>query len=266
MGRVGSRTVVDSLHTWSQETGVKLEIHHVHLLSNIDKVADYVQRERKAPEATLAHLRKDKELRDVIESDKKSRWNIISLVRDPVSRNISTFFYNLPEILPNWPEELKNGNLSMERLWSLFAGTESIQNAPIDWFDSQLKALTGIDVFASPFARERGYQIYPRDSRFNVMVVRLEDLNWCAGSALQDFLGIKGFRLKSTNRALEKDYSEVYKAFISQQIPASYLDRTYSTKLARHFYSPREIAAFKRKWSGGDESQEVFSQLTRNFL
>jgi len=251
MGRVGSRTLVDSLSSWSEETGSGLEIHHVHVLANLDEMAESIKDERKAPRVTLAQIRKDRVLREKIEADKNRRWNIISLVREPVARNISTFFNNLPELLPDWQLAFNNGRVSQKYLWKLFAKTESIHRAPIAWFDSQMKAVTGIDVFATPFPREKGYEVYTRDSRFNLMIIRLEDLNNCVESALKDFLGIKNIRLKSTNRADGMDYRDVYREFVGRRIPKSYLDRMYSSKFARHFYSDNEISQFIEKWSGG---------------
>jgi lipopolysaccharide biosynthesis protein len=253
MGRVGSKTMVDSLASWSQVTGSGLEIHHVHVLANLDEMAESIKRERISPRDTLAQIKKDKALKEKIEANRDRRWNIISLVRDPVARNISTFFFNLPELLPEWQNRLKTGKLSPQQLWELFSETESIHRAPIAWFDSQLKSVTGIDIFARSFPREKGYEIYTRDSRFNVLVIRLEDLDRCAENALRDFLGIEGFKLKNTNRGSEMGYSDLYKEFVNQKIPSLYLDRMYASQYARHFYSEEEIREFKRKWSGSKD-------------
>ena len=47
----------------------------------------------------------------------------------------------------------------------------------------------------------------------------------------------------------EKEYGDLYRAFLREVRPSpTVLDRAYSSRLVRHFYSQAEIAQFRRSW------------------
>jgi hypothetical protein len=83
-----------------------------------------------------------------------------------------------------------------------------------------------------------------------LLVIRLEDLNRVFEEAVDRFAGLSGTRIAVKNRGEEKDYKEMYFRFRQHAvIPPDYLETQYSSKYARHFYSPEEIEQFRRKWS-----------------
>ncbi len=250
VGKVGSRTILLSLQKAYKSLHLDVPVHHVHVLENLDEMERNLRKNFANPVDNLAYIKKSKELRQKIDSDLNKRWKIISLVREPVARNIGSFFQNLTEYIPDWKERYQNGKLSLDDLQDYFLKDQSIHIAADWWFDKQLKPLFGIDVFESDFPIEVGYKIYKSPPRASLLLMRLEDLNECAEHAMFEFLGLEDFELHNSNVGDEKDYAELYQAFKEKPLPAEYLEKMYSTRSARHFYSADELRKFAARWRG----------------
>src|SRR4029077_16159903 len=113
-------------------------------------------------------------------------------------------------------------------------------------FTDELGAVFGVDVYARPFPAERGWDVYENDAA-RVLVVRQEDL-----ARLPEALGaLYGFdpatvEVEDRNVADHKDYSAHYRAVrAALRLSERELDEAYSLPYARHFYTPREIDAFR---------------------
>ena len=251
VGKVGSRTVLSSLQKAYQNLHLDVPIHHVHVLENLDELEQNIRKSFANPVDNLAYIRKSKELRKKIDSNPKQNWKLISLVREPVARNVGSFFQNLSEYIPDWKERYNSGNLSLDELQECFLNNQSIHIAADWWFDKQLKPLFGIDVFESVFPTNVGYKIYRASPRASLLLIRLEDLNACVGHAMFEFLRLDDFKLYNSNISDEKDYAELYQAFKEKPLPDEYLERMYSTRSARHFYSPDEREQFAKRWRKG---------------
>jgi lipopolysaccharide biosynthesis protein len=248
MGKVGSMSVVDSLQKTFKNLSLDIPVYHRHLLNNLAEIEQAIIKDRPNPDETLREIRQGKELRNFIEKHPEQKWNLISLVRDPVARNVATFFQNLPEIVPNWKMEFKTGNLDIGELQKTFLNMNTIHGAPDAWFDTQLKPVFWIDIFSSPFPVESGYKIYRGSSRANLLIVRLEDLDRVAQHAIYDFLGFEGFKIGHVNTTDTKEYAEIYQAFKELPLPHDYVERMYNTRFAQHFYSREELENFAKRW------------------
>ncbi len=248
VGKVGSRSILLSLQKTYQNLHMDVPVHHVHVLANLDELENNMRKNFANPVDNLAYIRKSKELRRQIDNDQKKNWKIISLVRDPVARNIGSFFQNLYEYIPDWQEQFKNGSLNLDLLQDYFLNNDSIHIAADWWFEQQLKPVFGIDVFESDFPKEVGYKIYTTNPRANLLLIRLENLNDCVQQAMEDFLGIEDFKLYNTNVGDEKDYAELYRAFKEKPLPREYVEKMYSTTSAKHFYSQEELDRFAKRW------------------
>jgi hypothetical protein len=183
----------------------------------------------------------------------------VTLVREPIARNISAFFQNLRLVYSyDYEQELtrKGQDAVVSELLDLFreeyvARPEAMRydGDPLTWFDEELKPVFGVDVFSAPFSFETGYSIYRGDG-VRVLLMRLEDLGACAAKAFEAFLGIKGFRPTPDNVGASKDYGALYRAFLDKvALPEEYMDFVYSSKYSRQFYSPAELAKFRARWS-----------------
>ncbi len=82
---------------------------------------------------------------------RKKQVRIISLVREPIGRNISMFFQSLPFWMA--AKYLNDDSaVRSERSQLLHEAFEEHVNHqyPLEWFDNEIKPLTGIDVFTHP--------------------------------------------------------------------------------------------------------------------
>lgn len=185
-------------------------------------------------------------------------WDVVTLVRDPVSRNVSSFFQNLEPLFDVWPaEELKfrsaedfAGQLVELFLDSYIAGNSPVEHDPdpLTWFDVELKPVFGIDVYANPFPASRGYEIYT-GSNSRVLLMRLENLDRVAKAAVAEFFGTEVPDMVQRNEAADKVYADVYRRFKKLlRMPREYLDRMYSSPYSQHFYTPAELAEFRARW------------------
>lgn len=250
MGKVGSMTVYESLIRAYRKLRQPVDVHHRHILCNFDVSEAIIRKERPNPDATLAEIQAGRELRRQIDENPNSEWRIITLVRDPIARNVGTFFQVLDEHIPQWKQRIAANDLTVEEVQNTFLNAGSIHSEPVRWFDEQLLPVFGVDVFAEPFPRETGYKIYNPNSRTPVLLIRLEDLDRVGALAMEEFLGLKNFELFSTNIGEEKDYAELYRLFKQKPLPEAYIREMYSTKYAKTFYTKAEIAGFTLKWRG----------------
>lgn len=246
MGKVGSISIFYNL----LDRNLGVPVHHCHALHDLDRLEESMKEALPNPDeelqgGTLAGIRRYKEIRDELLAGPKP-WNIITLTRDPVPRNISAFFQSAPERIPDFYERLEAGTLSLDELEAAFLMDEVSHNSPLVWFDEQLKPFTGIDVFERPFPHEKGYDIFESD-RARLLVIRLEDYFRCGKQAFLDFLGLEDWNVqRKGNTGETKTYGTAYKKFLGDvTLPDTYLDRMYDSKYAKHFYTETERRKFR---------------------
>jgi putative capsular polysaccharide synthesis protein len=259
MGKVGSKTIRDSL----QAIELDRPVFHVHFLSpeRVKKMA----RERRRYFGTekqhlLRHIWQYQYLRKRIAKGLDGeKWKIVTLTREPISKNISTFFENL-EIEPlddgrrfgiqsdYYDFDIVVDLENTEQLVQLFFD-RLYHDRPLVFFDQEIKRVFGIDVFSSEFPVSKGFKIY-REEHAEVLLVRLEDLNDCARGAFKEFLNIDNLTLLNTNVGSQKIYAPLYRQVLDAIVlPESYVERIYASKYMRHFYSKAEILKFRARWS-----------------
>jgi len=235
------------------QLSLPVQVHHVHNLNYLDELERTVLKTRLSPVGTLEAIKRDRLLRAEIDGNKSQAWRVITLVREPVGRNVAWFFQNLLEWMPDWHQRWEDGSLGLDELRELFFDRKKVvHGSPEKWFDRQLKPVFGIDVFSEPFPKNIGYKIYAASSRISLLLIRVENLTDCAPAAIREFLGIEDFVLTNSNEATDKDYSSLYRAFKKIPLPGTYLDEMYSTRSARHFYTDQEIEQFTMSWLAPD--------------
>ena len=174
---------------------------------------------------------------------------MITLVRDPVARNISTFFQVMDGLFPELEAQYRAGTHSIEMLHRRFLAAGFNQVSPDQWFEEQLRPVTGIDVFMEPFPWEQGYAIIRR-GRVTLMAIRMENLRNCVARAFWETFRIPCFRVPFYNTAEERWYRDLYREFIGTLVlPERFLALMYESRMTRHFYSPAEIATFRERWT-----------------
>ncbi len=236
MGKVGSLNVFKGLLALDLD----VPVYHCHMLNHLDETEERIKQFPFPDTEVLKMLEHGRNLRRQIESDKDHRWNLVSLVRAPVPRNISAFFELITDA-PDFLERWKRNEIDIPKLRDQFLN-EFDHIAPKYWFDSQVKDVFGLDVYATPFPRERGYDVYETD-RIRLLVMRLESLTHCLTQAMQEFLGIPDFRPGVVKTGKEKSYGDIYRSFLGEvTLPQWYVDEMNGTQYAQHFYSRDELA------------------------
>jgi len=247
-----------------------MPIYHIHFLkdADIEDVEKKIKSNFNSANLDLCHrIWLAQYIRSLLKkragNSGRHKWKIVTLVREPISRNLSAFFQFLKtkslarshkkiyraksmhhnfemEINPDEPHDIN-------RLAELFFQKLNHQY-PLRYFDSELKAVFGIDVFESDFPKRKGYKIY-EEEQADVLLIKLEYLRETVQSAFKEFLNIDQFDLINTNISHNKDYAPVYKKFVSSvSIPTEYIKEMYDSKYMRHFYSQGEINRFAAKW------------------
>jgi hypothetical protein len=261
MGKVGSTSVVSSL----QATKLNMPVLQVHAISQKginDMEQRYYGDRRSILQGSLLpetkHLFLGHYLHSALRSNRnKPGWKLVTLVRDPVARNVSEFFYSVDTTksepyLYDFYNQYAANSITTEEIVQRFLevfNEESLEfRLPLLWFDQEFAAATGIDVYASQFPREKGYMRYHAEG-FDVLLLKLECLGQCSREAFKEFLELPDFHLLEANRASQKRYYPAYKEFIqSVRMPESYLSKVYNSKYVRHFYTDEEVESFWKKW------------------
>ena len=261
VGKVGSLTITETLKNLVDDRN----IHHFHVLRP-ERMAVYEKfRRKKFPDIDGGDLRYVWRCQYIYKIIKNSshdeKWKIITLVRDPVARNISDFFENSRFKIDNTSgvtkirasSEWYGYNVTivdndLSELINIFMEKYD-HDRPLNYFDLEFKRVLGIDLYGLDFPKAQGYKIIEcKDA--DILILKLERLNDCAAVALKEFLQIDNFVLSNRNVSSDKDYAKTYAQFKKNiTFPNGFLNKIYSSKMARHFYSSEEINAFKQRWS-----------------
>lgn len=251
MGKVGSATVQRSIIEGFTELGLKVPVYHIHNLNRLELFErGVIKRSRMGFRVmdTLEGIRLGLALKREMLENPDRRWNIVTLIRDPVQRNVSAFFQGLGQQVPDWKDLYRTGDLTLEELQWLFLKRFRDHDSPARWFDQQMKPVFGVDVYATPFPKSDGYKIYPPQRNSRVLLIRLEDLERVSDRAFADFLGLPQLKIVNTNTHEEKDYRDLYEEFVKMPLPRSYVRKMYRLRFSKHFYTPEELDVFAERW------------------
>lgn len=258
MGKVGSQTVTQAL----KNTDLNRRIYHLHTLT--PERIERRERERKPffPEvdSRLKYVWRCQYVRRrLLHGSGEKKWKVVTLVRDPIARNISAFFEEIEieplEVGGQWritSEEhdfqllIKDNNVT--ELIEIFF-EKYPHHTPLTYFDRELQAVLGIDLYASPFPTTEGYKIY-NGKKADVLLIKLEHINRCAARAFKEFLNIENLTFEEKNVSQQKEYAVLYRSFKETiNFDESYLDTMYRSKFARQFYSDAELESFRKRWT-----------------
>jgi len=252
MGKVGSSSLQRSL----QQLKLNANIYHVHALEP-NSIRDMKRNAKKNfPKSVFRNLRRSflkiysdakvaKMVSYYLKRDRK--FFIVSLVREPVARNISAFFQIADRRFVDFHDRVQEGSLGVDELMSVFLEKHD-HEWPLIWFDKEMKWAFDIDVFLSDFPKSKGYKIY-KNEKAELLLIKFEKLTECAGEAFYEFLGIRDFTLCCENVSENKRYSNIYQDFkTNSRLPLHYINRMYDSKLVTHFYTTEEIHTFRDKW------------------
>ncbi len=239
MGKVASSSIHLSLKATTD-----LNVFHLHRL-NPENI-ELVRKERLRRGSLLKN--EDRALylyENLMKNPPNGSVKIISLVREPIGRNISAYFQNLQSF--EGVQDAHN-SIEVEPLIEHFIERYS-HDVPLLWFDEEMRATTGIDVYEYTFPRDQGYQVIA-EGPYQVIIMRHDLDDRLKEKYIAEFLELESFNLSRANEASSKEYADAYKRFVSSiKLPSGYVERMLSSKYARHFYSQEERRAFSERWT-----------------
>jgi hypothetical protein len=235
MGKVGSMALVASL----ERQGVG-PVYHLHALNPAG--------ERPQQAARLVY-------EEMVLAQRPAKF--IALVRETIARNVSAFFQE-ENFVRHTGQRFAEFGGSLEELARLFGSKlHHMSIFPLTWFDRQVKQVLGIDVYAEPFDRSRGFVRLGRGAH-ELLVLKSELDDRSKAAAVATFLNLDGFEIERANVGGQKAYAEVYRRFReSIRLPDTYIEGILSSRYMRHFYSEQEIERFRAYWSDPDRSLPV---------
>lgn len=225
VGKVGSTTVVESL------TKAGVHCFHAHTLTG---------RWGWMPPFTTGEAG-----RELLSKVKKIK--IISLIREPIARDIALYFQGFHEYIV-LEDAIKAD--SYEGVKDFLETEKRIGNcgATFEWFHAELNEALGLNIYQYEFDKKRGYQVIETDN-VELLLIKLEKLNECSDS-IGRFVGKEHFDLISSNMGNDKLYRFAYEELKRTiKIPQDILDFYYKDNPAMdHFYTIEEKEQFYKKW------------------
>lgn len=233
MGKVGSSTVSTSLkkaniacldiHFWVKErilAGLASDLEN----SELEFIPEHLL------DSILAHnaLRR------------QGRIKVITLVRNPIMRNISAVFQNLP------PSASNDFDLILQRLRNYPVRT------PDYWFEKDFIPMTGIDVFGAKLARESDHFRFETD-RFDVLLLKLESSDETKRRLLGEFVETP-IAIRNANQASGKWYFEIYKKIFENPslVRPTFVQECLGLKYYRAFYTDEDALKLAAEFDGAN--------------
>ncbi len=260
MGKVGSTSIYESLKNLS----FIFNIFHLHKLNDAylkDRerlIKNEVYKTNQYPKHIHTDLLwKPLWVKKLLTKIKKP-IHIITVVREPISRNISLFFqwidfeetdhtYSFKSRNNNYPFNIITPKDDLSGLYDVFLNRFT-SHSHEDWLKDELKNVFQIDLLAEPFDKEKGFSIFKSENT-RLLTLKLESLDFTFEAAMKAFLDEK-VKLIKVNEASAKNIKGVYKRFKKEiRFPKSYINTLYSSDYVKHFYTPIEIEAFQLKWN-----------------
>ncbi len=245
MAKVGTKSTIASIKKAYKQ---RREAHLVHWMC-LDHIYRFTAADRYVIDSAdyKKHIAINTQRRDISRTilSIPRQTKVISVVRDPIARNISFFFNFLEFYTGHTTQELVQ--LDAAELTHPFL--KQVQHAvPLLWFDMEVKQVLGIDVYAYPFPHQQGYQII-RKGKVDLLIMKLETDDQIKEQAIAEFLQKKDFQLFKANVTDNKVTGHIYRDFLKQaRIPSWYVEALYRSKYMRHFYTEQEIDRFRARW------------------
>ncbi len=174
---------------------------------------------------------------------KKRKLKVITMVREPVSLELSRYFFLHENIYG------RSVTASTEQFFHFLHQELSSPESPITWFDRELKRNFGFDVYQQEFDKQRGYQIYHHEN-FDILVVKLESVDDVFAAGVEELLGISNLKLVRKNDSSDHKYAAKYNQLkATVRLKPDWLEQLYKTPWVEKFYTAKEISRFIQKWS-----------------
>ena len=204
--------------------------------------------QRKDSKLKLYHGHKLKDFSDTFRYRIKNSENIIiSLVRDPVSRNISQMFesphYGLNK-RHEYPLSDDFVDFTNEKFVKKYGHTDILT-----WFDDEIKKTFDIDIYEHSFDTDKKF-LKVKKGNNTLYVLRVEDLTDILLDFLGNEVGVESKDIVFDNITESKSHNgKLFKKVKSKlKLPKEIIEKIYNNKFVKKFYNEKEIENFKQKW------------------
>lgn len=238
MGKVGSTSL---------EHGIKNSLH-VHAFYNKNHTCQVrlhglakfglVHIVYRAEQEVLAYL-----IRRAFRQRKQSK--VITLVREPMARNMSMFFHDLDAYLfaahtncLNTRDKPLPTRLQDMNLLSQIFEQEFDHHYPLNWFHKEFLPMTDINIFDYPFDAHKGLLLIHK-ATIEVLCLRSDKMHNNVGE-LSRFVG-QDVKLSVVNDGQTKWYKDIYLNFKQQyRVPVVLKQTIKASQFQGHFFSDEQ--------------------------
>ena len=170
---------------------------------------------------------------------------IIVSIREPIAQAYSSVF----QAIKNWGiaplRRFDQENIVIAVKDYILKSATKMFN----WYDEEIKLITGIDLFSGGFDREQGISIYKHE-KIEVLFYKIEN-NKKLSKTIGDFVNENDFSMEKIHESKKEEYAFVYKELKKYlNFSEDELDRIYGNRKMRYIYTDKEIDEFRSKWKG----------------
>lgn len=170
---------------------------------------------------------------------------IITMVRDPIARNLSALMEFRDEYFDEFPSEYSPDIL--QTFIDKFPHEE-----PEQWFGEYIYVDFDVDVPGTFFPKTKGWKIYDDF----LLVIKTEALNKSFPEAFRTLANLGDdvpIEIEHRGLGFKKHGPEVgpvYKELLENaKFDKAFLDRMYETDYVKHFYLAKEVQKFRSRWA-----------------
>ena len=224
-GKVGSSSIYKSL---KKHFGDRVLFTHHLLKSNTDELkAQFELKNKKAYFQKMGlfiynhYILKNKPIK------------IVSIVRDPIERNISAFFQH-PELYDlNLNESIEHNKEKFENNFDHLSS--------LTWWTSEFEPALNLTLQEINFNIEEKYTIY-KSEKLELLILRFDLNNSKKSQIIKSFFKLSEFELNKINVTAQKKVGAFYKQFKTSYKPKkSTLNKVFNHPVNYIFYSKNEI-------------------------
>lgn len=236
MGKVGSTSVYFSL---KKKFGGKVVFIHRTDEVNIEEYnAPFEKNNLKTNRTSLAKFVKRKLI------DEQKKLKIITLIREPIQRNISCFFQDF---------RAYNNGKEFHEVTIDEAINNFLKNYPHDmmdkWFEREFFSTLNLEMEDISFNTTKKTGLVQKGN-YTIILLRSDLGNDEKADFLGQVLETNGLSIGFNNAHSKKEYQSYYLSFInSLKIPDTILQTVYSSPLLNVFYNSHELKTLKTKWT-----------------
>ena len=234
MGKVGSSTIYATLKQLNANP-----VYHVHFL----RKSEIERMQKKYKDAGLSqvypHLIQSKIIAGLVKN-KILKWNIITIVRDPMAAKLSHLFHN-PKVHHKYLFD-KNGALDKER--ALAIAIEKINEIDLqtdfvyNWINDEFNNYLKINVFDFSFNKKKGFQVINTGGHV-ILIIQTESINNALVDAIKEMkISSKELCIQIANENKNQEFSEIYE-YVKKNLMISEKKarEIYNCKYVHHFYT-----------------------------